>query len=67
MGQCGSCSGCARNYQVKDISKEIYPDSINDDYITADIHEMILRRDYDKVKHILSMNLVITYLNFSCK
>ena len=64
MGQCGSCSGCARNYKVKDMSKEIYSDSINADYTTTDIHEMILRRDYDKVKHILSMNLVITYFTF---
>ena len=73
MGQCGSCSSCARNNQVKDISEDIHSDSSDDDYvervthITADIHEMIRRRDHDTVKHILSMNVVITYLNFSCK
>ena len=49
-----------------------YDDDISedDDFIerithnTADIHEMIRRRDHNKVKHILSTNLVITYFKF---
>ena len=59
MGQCGSCSSCTRNNQVRDISEDIHSDSSDDDYvervthITADIHEMIRRRDHDTVKHIL--------------
>ena len=70
MGQCGSCSSCARNNQVRDISEDIHFDSSDDDYvervthITADIHEVIRRRDHDKVKQILSINLVITYFKF---
>ena len=50
MGQCGSCSSCARNNEVRDISEDIHSDSSNDHYlerithITADIHELIRRK-----------------------
>ena len=65
MGQCGSCSSCARNNEVRDISEDIHSDISDDDYlervthITADIHEMIRRKGKVKTYIIneLSHNL----------
>jgi hypothetical protein len=55
MGVCVSCRRSGKDDAVEDISEEIDSDYSDDDYverithITADIHEMIRRKDHTKV------------------
>jgi hypothetical protein len=64
MGLCVSCSPCARDNQVEDTSEQIDSDD-SDDYveriihISADIHEMIRRKDHNKVDKEYDFSLFI--------
>ena len=55
MGVCASCVNCGKNNQVIDITDQLGSDSSSDVYverithISADIHEMIRKRDHSKV------------------
>ena len=55
MGVCVSCRRSGKDDAVEDISEDIDSEYSDDDYverithITADIHEMIRRKDHSKV------------------